>query len=208
MGRQGSFGHCTVCGTRSAKSAMAAHLRNCLPRDDGGPTVAGLLIRVQAQGLPHYWIDCVVRIDATLKHLDAMLRRTWLECCGHLSEFSDGTRRRIGMSVGIERALALAGNRLNYEYDFGSTTALIVSGLGPVGGSRGERVRLVARNESPIWLCDECEEPATQICSQCLYEEHGFCCPRHATRHSCGSEMLLPVVNSPRMGVCGYVGER
>ena len=27
-----------------------------------------------------------------------------------------------------------------------------------------------------------------------------------AVGHECGQEMLLPVVNSPRVGVCGYVG--
>lgn len=186
---------------------MAAHLRKCLRREGDGATVDALLIRVQAQGTPMYWMDCALRIDANLKHLDTLLRRTWLECCGHLSEFSAGNRRRVGMSVSIEKALTLVGNRLGYEYDFGSTTALVVSDLGPVGVALGKPIRVVARNEPPVWPCDVCGAPATEICTQCLYDDQGFCCAKHATQHECGADMLLPVVNSPRMGVCGYTGE-
>lgn len=207
MVRQSSFGTCEVCGARSGKAAMAAHLRKCLPREADGAMVDGLLIRVQATGAPTYWMDCAARVDANLKHLDTLLRRTWLECCGHLSQFSTGHRRRIGMGVGIERALLSAGNRVDYEYDFGSTTALVISHLGGIAAVLGKPVRVVARNEPPVWSCDVCGEPATAICTQCVYDEMGFCCTKHATKHSCGTDMLLPVVNSPRMGVCGYTGE-
>ncbi len=207
MVRQSSFGICEVCGTRIGKASMAAHLRKCLPRAGDGATVDGLLIRVQATGAPMYWMDCAVRVDANLKHLDTLLRRTWLECCGHLSEFSTGDRGRIGMSVVIEKALSSTRNRVAYEYDFGSTTALVISHLGCIGAALGKPVRVVARNEPPVWACDVCREPATSICTQCVYDERGFCCAKHATKHSCGTDMLLPVVNSPRMGVCGYTGE-
>lgn len=166
-----------------------------------------LLIRVQSAGAPMYWMDCAVRINANLNHLDSLLRRIWLECCGHLSEFSAGNRQRVDMRVSIERALALAGNRLGYEYDFGSTTALVVTDLRPVGVVLEKPIRVVARNEPPVWPCDVCGAPATAICTQCLYDEQGFCCATHASQHECGSDMLLPVVNSPRMGVCGYAGE-
>lgn len=207
MATQSSFGICEVCGSRSGKAAMPAHLRKCLPRAGDVATVDGLLIRVQATGARMFWIDCAARVDANLKHLDTLLRRTWLECCGHLSEFSAGNRRRIGMSVSIDKALTSAGNRVAYEYDFGSTTALVISHSGYVEAALGKPVRVVARNEPPVWACDTCGQPATDICTQCQYDERGFCCAQHATSHECGADMLLPVVNSPRMGVCGYTGE-
>lgn len=207
MARQSSFGICEVCGTRSSKAAMAAHLRKCLPRAGDGARVDGLLIRIQAMGAPMYWMDCAARVDARLKQLDALLRRTWLECCGHLSAFSTGGLGRIGMSVVIEKALASTGNRVAYEYDFGSTTALVISQSGHIGAVLDKPIRVVARNEPIVWGCDVCGEPATVICTQCVYDDRGFCCAKHATKHSCGSDMLLPVVNSPRMGVCGYTGE-
>ena len=207
MVRQSSFGICEVCGTRSGKASMAAHLRKCLPDAGAGATVDGFLIRVQATGAPMYWMDCAVRVDAKLKQLDSLLRRTWLECCGHLSAFSTGSRGRIGMSVAIEKAFASAEHRVAYEYDFGSTTALVISQSGHIGAVLDKPVRVVARNEPIVWACDACGEPATAICTQCVYDDRGFCCAKHATKHSCGSDMLLPVVNSPRMGVCGYTGE-
>lgn len=40
----------------------------------------------------------------------------------------------------------------------------------------------------------------------CLYEENGLLCERCAEKHHCGDEMWLPVVNSPRTGMCGYTG--
>jgi hypothetical protein len=42
----------------------------------------------------------------------------------------------------------------------------------------------------------------------CIYEkENPFYCEEHAGDHGCeDAEMLLPVVNSPRMGMCGYAG--
>jgi hypothetical protein len=90
---------------------------------------------------------------------------------------------------------------------FGSTTALVISHSGHIGAVLDKPVRVAARNEPPVWACDACGEPATAICTQCIYDERGFCCAKHATKHPCGTDMLLPVVNSPRMGVCGYAGE-
>jgi hypothetical protein len=33
-----------------------------------------------------------------------------------------------------------------------------------------------------------------------------FACAAHESTHPCEDEAFLPVVNSPRMGVCGYAG--
>ncbi len=111
------------------------------------------------------------------------------------------------MTTPIATAFGRSGGRLEYQYDFGSTTALVLSLSGPVAAQTSRSVRLVARNEAPIWPCDECGQAATAICSQCLNEGAGFTCREHTAGHPCGDEMMLPVVNSPRMGICGYVGE-
>jgi hypothetical protein len=41
-----------------------------------------------------------------------------------------------------------------------------------------------------------------------MYEpQNPFYCEHHSEDHDCDEpEMLLPVVNSPRMGMCGYTG--
>ncbi len=189
---------------------MFAHLQDCLPTQvSAGPSggrEALLVLRAEARGLPTFWLDMAVKHEGKLKDVDQFLRRTWLECCGHMSEFSTGTHRKVTMNTKVSEALG-SGDRLGYVYDFGSSTELVVRLLGGVSASSKGAVRLAARNEPPTWPCDACGKSATAVCTQCLYEGKGFCCAAHASDHGCGEDMLSPVVNSPRMGVCGYTGE-
>jgi hypothetical protein len=69
-------------------------------------------------------------------------------------------------------------------------------------------VELLARNEPLGILCRECKaKPATQICTDCQsQEDDSWLCDACVAKHACDPEMLLPVVNSPRAGVCGYCG--
>ena len=189
---------------------MFGHLQDCLPvqvsaGSSGGPE-ALLLLRAEARGLPAFWLDVAVKREGKLKDVDRFLRRIWLECCGHMSEFSTGTHRKVSMNTKVSEALG-SGDRLGYVYDFGSSTELVVRLLGGVTAFSKGAVRLVARNEPRTWPCDACGKAATVVCAQCLYEGKGFCCAAHVSSHDCGEDMLLPVVNSPRMGVCGYTGE-
>ena len=112
------------------------------------------------------------------------------------------------MDVRLGEALG-PGRTFLHEYDFGSTTELKLRVLGereePLP-ARTPAVTLLARNQPPEAVCDMCGEPATQICTECIYEEGGLLCAAHAGNHACGEEMLLPLVNSPRAGVCGYTG--
>ncbi|MFB6372110.1 MAG: hypothetical protein ABEN55_03120, partial [Bradymonadaceae bacterium] len=59
---------------------------------------------------------------------------------------------------------------------------------------------------SPAWSCEVCGERATQICSNCFVRGDGFVCERHREDHDCEYPTFLPVLNSPRMGICGYTG--
>jgi hypothetical protein len=102
-----------------------------------------------------------------------------------------------------------------YEYDFGSTTELKLRVTGARAGHRGRRsLRLLARNEPVTWSCAVCASPAAQTCAGCAEEgENPFFCKQHARAHAVGAHeghepALLPVVNSPRMGVCGYTGAK
>jgi len=64
---------------------------------------------------------------------------------------------------------------------------------------------LLAQNEPPPWECTECGKPATriQVSGWGLEPESLFC-------DSCAGEDdeegYLPLVNSPRTGICGYCG--
>jgi hypothetical protein len=96
------------------------------------------------------------------------------------------------MDVRLGEALG-PGRTFLHEYDFGSTTELKLRVLGereePLP-ARTPAVTLLARNQPPEAVCDVC----------------GLLCAAHAGNHACGEEMLLPLVNSPRAGVCGYTG--
>ncbi len=210
MSKRGSYGDCELCGERKGKAAMVAHLKKCLQDPQvasHGPTSEVLLLRVQSSDGPMFWLDVAVKPDAKLRDLDRLLRNTWLECCGHLSEFYGNARRTVSMNTGIGNAFDSVGDRIGYVYDFGSSTELVIRLSGNCPASLGSAVTLVARNEPPTWPCHVCGQAATSVCTECEYEGQGFCCSEHLMSHDCGEEMLLPVVNSPRMGVCGYTGE-
>ena len=208
MTKSVSFGTCQLCSEQKSKAAMVGHLKRCLPASSApdGSSSQVLLLRVQG-GAQMFWLDLVATQEAKLREIDRLLRRIWLECCGHLSEFYAGAhRRKVGMSTKVGEIFASIGNRLGYVYDFGSSTELVVSFSRFAEAGSGNPVRIVARNEPPTWPCDVCGQAATNVCVQCSYEG-GFCCAEHGDSHDCGEEMLLPVVNSPRMGVCAYTGD-
>jgi hypothetical protein len=95
----------------------------------------------------------------------------------------------------------------SHQYDFGTTTelALRVAGEYTAPALRGA-FKLLARNEPPAIPCSVCTKPATQLCLQCVEEGVGGFCDACASGHDCGEEMLVPLINSPRTGVCGYCG--
>jgi hypothetical protein len=177
-------------------------------------------LRIDAPGTP-FWLDLDVKTSATLRQLDEFLRETWLDCCGHLSSFAiDGLSYEVAMDVGTppkdERTMKTrvltalppeAGSIFTYEYDYGSTTALRIAFIGRRHApARRDAVRLLARNDAPAWKCSTCDKPATSVCAYCFFEKQKFMCKTHTKRHGCEEAAFMPVVNSPRMGVCAYVG--
>jgi hypothetical protein len=188
------------------KRMMVGHLETCAASSATSGSPQRLIqLRIEDRYDPRYWIYLEMRADASLRHLDSFLRKLWLECCGHMSAFRvDRRELAMGKTAGI--AFHSADTRFQYEYDFGSTTTLTGSVLGSRYGSIGRTpVRLLARNDPPALSCAHCASPATLICPYC--SEDGLLCGAHADVHEhAGEEVYLPVVNSPRTGVCGYTG--
>lgn len=218
-----SPGTCCLCGTVESKAAMARHLRACAPGHDRprGDAEALFHLRVEGAAAPIHWLDLEVKGRARLADLDKFLRKIWLECCGHLSAFRIGrwtytipmddpfgSENERSLNVRLSEALESSPSRFSYEYDFGSTTELNLRIGGERRGAIGRQlVRLLSRNNAPVWPCHVCQQPATLVCAYCTYESESFVCKKHAQAHECEEEAFLPVVNSPRMGVCGYTGE-
>jgi hypothetical protein len=221
--RTESVADCQLCGAPFSKRGMLHHLSRCAyPDEKNVAAVAQLRVDVP---VPRslYWLDLDVKTNATMRQLDDFLRAVWLECCGHLSSFEIGQIRyevmmsealfgpgpeERSMNVRVSAALPGEGSSFKYEYDYGSTTYLRLKVIAHRRApSRRNAVRLLARNAAPAWECAECDEPATFICAYCAEKDDAFVCESHVADHECGDEAMLPVVNSPRMGVCGYTGD-
>ena len=223
MSKPQSMGKCNLCGEMAGQASMTRHLSACrqpkaselLPGSEKRPPVPNFHLAIEGRDSKAYWMHVAVPLTAPLRKLDDFLRHTWLECCGHLSAFEIAGKRyasepmdeEMSMSARLSQVLEV-GMKFFYEYDYGSPTALVlkVVALREQGLPKGA-VQLLARNEAPQVSCQRCSiQPATQICTECAWNGEGWLCDACAVAHECGDEMCLPVVNSPRVGVCGYTG--
>ncbi len=215
-------GVCQVCGRRFSAQQIRKHLAKCPKRAAGKSSAFD--VRVSAEP---YWAFLEVPAGATLEHLDAALRQLWLECCGHLSRFTiegtkyehqtggvdamwvrmfDGGRPSRSMKVRLSDVLR-PGIKIGYVYDFGSTTTLKLEVVSEHPARiKKDEIFVLARNDPPPFPCDYCRKDpralAKVICTEC---QQGLCASC-AKKHECDEEMQLPLVNSPRAGVCGYTG--
>lgn len=211
-------GACTFCGRRGSRGGMSRHLQTCSARKaairvaDARPGEPEPVIHLQVQtpGGSDFWLHLEMRGSATLKRLDDYLRAIWLECCGHMSRFSlGGWGDEIPMNRRAREVLR-EGVSLTHIYDFGSSTVTTVKVVAAREGRSldAHPIRLMARNEMPSTSCAECEAPAARLCLECMYEmTDAVLCEAHASTHpheEYGEPIAL--VNSPRLGVCGYDG--
>lgn len=221
------YGRCNFCSQRFSSATVGRHLESCKRREEALSTrrrasekkrdVFHLAVKGYGM-LSTYWMHLDVDSNSTLKGLDDFIRKTWVECCGHLSQFIiDGMNyvsmpnREFddrGMNVRLGSVIG-EGKRFNYEYDFGTTTALQLKVISRREGAMvgGKSIDVLARNDPPDIRCTKCgKKQATWVCSQCIYKKKAWFCDECSKGHKCGEEMLLPIVNSPRMGMCGYTG--
>ncbi len=205
--------HLKACKARAKENEESAAKGVAVAKDSAIRTIIHL--QVDGRYSPMYWMHIEIPENATLKDLDNFLRQTWLECCGHLSSFEIAGRTFISekmepgdrsMKVALGKVIA-PGMKFDHIYDFGTSTELSLKFVSAREGfAQDKAVRILARNDPPDIRC-ECGKPATAVCCQCICEGTGWVCDECAKKHECGEDMLLPVVNSPRVGMCGYTGE-
>lgn len=217
-------GRCALCDELFSKAAMTNHLKSC--REKNPPKARGRAkprqekvfhLVVEGHGLPHYWMHVDAPASAELQNLDYLLRRIWLECCGHMSAFTIGKTRYAGSpmveygekrtDVALDKVLR-PRMKFYHEYDFGTTTVLALKVVSATERLfTGKSIQILALNLAPEIPCDVCGKLATKVCCVCIWEAEAWFCDDCAPKHECGEEMLLPVVNSPRTGMCAYTGE-
>lgn len=214
-----STGNCAFCNKALSKGGMSKHLTSCKVRQSAiekadqkkGKAETLYHLRVQDAYRPEFWLNLEMRGSKKFIDLDNYLRSIWLECCGHLSEFSlGGFENTVGMSRSIDDVFSYADG-INHTYDFGTSSETVVKRVAARQGKplTTKPIFLMARNNPPTETCIKCGKPATQLCIECMYEDEtwGTLCDEHAEthpHHNYGEPMLL--VNSPRVGMCGYEG--
>lgn len=218
--RKQSRGKCGFCGRGAAKGGLTTHLRACPERQkaistaDQKPGKEQMLHHLQAQDAygAGFWLHLEMRGSATLGDLDDYLRAIWLECCGHMSQFSVGGWRgqEIPMGHRVEQIFE-PGMELTHIYDFGTSSETLIKAVDVREGKPLTRrpIVLMGRNDPPEVSCIECGQPASWLCIECLHEldEPVTLCDQHVEDHPCedyGEPIAL--VNSPRLGMCGYAG--
>jgi hypothetical protein len=129
-----------------------------------------------------------------------------------LVDFADENSEQ-DMDVELSQVLKV-GQKFFHEYDFGSTTELALKlvaereGVVPNDDDDEEPIEIMARNNPPTIPCRECGKPATKVASGYYDVGEGALCDACArTSLKEYEDFFLPIVNSPRVGVCGYTGD-
>ncbi|MFQ5852250.1 MAG: hypothetical protein ACE5JU_16915 [Candidatus Binatia bacterium] len=218
--RKQSRGKCAFCGREMTRGGLARHLKVCSQRVEAisaanqGPGKEQVLYHLQVQDAwwGDFWLHLEMNGSATLEDLDYYLRAIWLECCGHLSQFSVGgwSGEEIPKRTQAKRIFQ-PGVELTHIYDFGTSSETLIKVVDIREGKPliSHPITLMARNNRPEAYCIECGQPALWLCLECMYEldEPGTLCDQHTQAHphkDYGEP--VPLVNSPRLGMCGYTG--
>jgi len=210
-----SEGKCLFCGKTFAKAGitrhMSMHLQDVVKTGQSGQSFFVKVELPKRWGPAPFFLSLWIDGETTLSTLDKFLRDIWLECCGHMSAFRISKSKEIPMSRKVNQVFK-KGVVVDYEYDFGSTTELSITVVEEYPVKADKKIVLLSRNEPIQAMCATCnKEAATQICTVCSYKAYSMFCDKCAKKHAKTCEDFddyasMPVVNSPRMGVCGYTG--
>jgi hypothetical protein len=214
-------GVCRFCLKTFSGPSMGRHLLACKEKQQkdsenlSKKKTSKPIYHIKIWSYKPFWLHIEMNSNSTLFDLDDFLKDIWLECCGHLSDFKIQGVRYIGyedddmwgatprsMGEPINKVLNVK-DTFEYVYDFGSSTCLQGKILAERDGVITKKVRILARNNLPALECNNCQDKATEICPFC----DEIFCDKCITEHGCDEDVYLPIVNSPRMGVCGYTGE-
>ena len=206
-----SNGRCRLCSHDFSGKEIKKHIKECAANQKEG--VHSILMKASSGP---FWVYFSVPSNNKLTKVDQFLRDLWLECCGHLSAFTIEKRRYLSSKEGLEEdeesmdigmdMILKPGLKFQYEYDFGTETVLEIEYTSKIQADKN-KIKILARNNLPDFRCGECEAKAEQVCVQCIWGGEGFVCKKCLKSHKCIEPCFLPVVNSPRMGMCGFTGE-
>lgn len=100
-----------------------------------------------------------------------------------------------------------------HEYDYGTTPTLwlTVTAAGVPLPVPTNNVTAIAVHDKVRFNCDLCGKEATVVCGNCtIYQLGSMLCDNCVRKHECvpgDEEYLLNLVQSPRVGDCGFESE-
>lgn len=207
------------CGRMMTRAGMARHLGSCEVRAKRvaeadarpGPESVQFHLQVWDAWSGDYWLHVEIDGATSLGHLDSYLRAIWLECCGHASQFSIGrwSGERFGMTRKVHQVFQSVAE-ITHIYDFGTESVTLIKAIAERRSkATGKRpIALMARNALPEALSGV--RRGGELVVHRVHDGRGslglaLFGARPAHPHE-GYGEPVPVVNSPRMGVCGYTG--
>lgn len=206
-----SEGKCVYCNEVFTQNAIVKHLATHFKKQEKENRAEHENVYHLNVEADEMFLQVLVKGGASFKTLDTFLRKIWVECCGHLSDFHH-KKFEIRMSDKFDMVLT-PKLKFDYSYDYGSTTSFSIQVCGSYQIAQKENVLLLSRNEPLKILCRVCNKNrAVAICTIHMYEADEYIfCEECASAHEdeCSDFQdyaRMPVVNSPRMGTCGYEG--
>ena len=214
---------CSLCNKTLKLNGCLRHTKSCIKTLEKGDTPNYLISFSGDHHGNRYWIFLLVPADFSLEDVDSYLRDRWLECCNHLScfniddidymsntDFVDDETKDMNDTLSDTMTIKSA---FEYEYDFGSSTTLIGFAHQKID-LKNDEIKLVCANIKPFIKCDVCEKDSTVVCRNCKKTYCDSCiknkkhkCPKKYDEDDFNGNFILPVLNSPRFGVCDYNGE-
>ncbi len=190
------------CGHLSAFTIDGVSYKSHLdPQDDDNDTEDEFLVESRKKMLEH------LRAQITATHPPEHAAELMELVQVHFSESPRRPIRERSMNVELGQVLK-AGQKFAYEYDFGSTTHLTLKVVdereGLSQGRAKKAIKIMARNEPPVLECELCDKTAAGIYTDWEGDVLWLC--KECGKKQRKKEYWLPVVNSPRVGVCGYAG--
>jgi hypothetical protein len=206
-----SEGQCLYCkaffSQKEITKHLDIHLLSAQKQDAGNKTASYYHIVIEAGKM---FLEILVEGKQKMKIIDDFLRRIWLECCGHLSDFHH-KNIEVDMSDKVKDVF-VPKVKILHQYDYGTTTTVALRSGKVFELNLKEKLILLSRNEPLKIMCAICKtKPAENMCAICQYEQDAFFCEACSAVHAqtCNDfedYSRMPVVNSPRMGDCGYEG--
>lgn len=213
-----SEGKCCFCGKTFTKAGINRHLKTHLQqKTNENKTGKSYLVKIEDNfwdSSDGYFLSLWVNGEATLYDIDTLLRKIWLECCGHKSvfinkerrtpnlqeildlctlkiegkidEFEQRTTELIGpISIDTEVGqLFYKGLRIEYKYDPGDLTDLLLTVMEEYPIHADSDIVLLSRNEPLNFYCCSCNKEPATTI--CTVHDWGenHFCPKCAKEHA------------------------